>query len=195
MNIVITGHTSGLGKIIFDHLSKNHSVVGLSRSNGYDIEKDCDKIIDVVSKSDLFINCANNKHFQKQLLLSAVNKVDNIIVIGTAMQMFDEFLCFNYLQEKRSLADCCRHLSLDPNISTNILLINISFLPRTKNSLVQTDNFIEYSQVENLIDYWIQNKTISEVSFSWKMTDLVASEFAKLAPNIDFKKFKGYKND
>ena len=40
--IVITGHTSGIGKAIYDKFTEIscREIVGMSRSNGYDIEKD-----------------------------------------------------------------------------------------------------------------------------------------------------------
>ena len=42
--IVITGHTGGIGKAIFDKFTEVscHKIIGMSRSNGYDIEKDFD---------------------------------------------------------------------------------------------------------------------------------------------------------
>ena len=40
MKVVITGHTKGIGKSVFDLLNdKGYDVVGLSRSNGFDISE------------------------------------------------------------------------------------------------------------------------------------------------------------
>ena len=46
--IVITGHTTGLGKAIYDKFIEVscRKIVGLSRSTGYDIDKDFDKAWD-----------------------------------------------------------------------------------------------------------------------------------------------------
>lgn len=195
MEIVITGHTSGLGKALFDHYSLKHSVKGLSRSNGYDITKDQEKILQEIQGSDLFINCAYNGQAQEQLLLSSVNKVSNIVVIGTTMQTIDEFLNFPYIADKRQLAEQCRQLSIDPTVNTNILLLNISFLPRKEGSLMNTDNHIDYVHVIDTVDYWLKYKNIAEINFNWKMTDLVLSEFKRLSPSTDFTKFKRNKND
>mgnify|MGYP001626557762 CR=1 FL=1 len=40
MKIALTGHTSGIGKALYDILSQEHDVVCFSRSNGYDIKED-----------------------------------------------------------------------------------------------------------------------------------------------------------
>jgi len=60
VKIAITGHTSGIGKAIFEALSTEHDVIGLSRSTGHDITSDLDKakIIDKIYDCDVFINNA-----------------------------------------------------------------------------------------------------------------------------------------
>ena len=61
MKIAITGHTSGLGKYIYDVCVKNkHDVVGFSLSTGYDIDNKsvCSDIISQSKHMDMFINCA-----------------------------------------------------------------------------------------------------------------------------------------
>jgi hypothetical protein len=65
--IGITGHTSGLGKALFDRHSTS---LGFSRSNGYDITNPSDraKIIDQCSNCDVFINNAYSGTSQVDLL-------------------------------------------------------------------------------------------------------------------------------
>lgn len=70
--IAITGHTSGIGKALYEYFSTdNNEVVGFSRSNGYDIsdsnirKKICNEIID----HDIFVNNAYNNYDNSQLLL------------------------------------------------------------------------------------------------------------------------------
>lgn len=195
MEIIITGHTRGLGKELFDYYSVDHSVKGLSRSNGYDIVKDQEKILQEIQGADLFINCAYSGNAQEQLLMSSINTVSNTIVIGTTMQNIQEFSNFPYIADKKQLAEQCRQLSIDPTVSTNILLLNISFLPRKEGSLMTTDNHIDYTHVIDTINYWLKYKNISEINFSWKMTELVLSEFKRLSPSTNFTKFERTKND
>jgi NAD(P)-dependent dehydrogenase (short-subunit alcohol dehydrogenase family) len=60
LKIAITGHTSGIGKAIFDALNFEYDVIGLSRSNGYDITTELgrSKIIDAAYDCDVFVNNA-----------------------------------------------------------------------------------------------------------------------------------------
>ena len=60
MKIALTGHTSGIGKALYDILSNDHEVVCFSRTNGYDISKSAiiDQIIQESLECDVFINNA-----------------------------------------------------------------------------------------------------------------------------------------
>jgi len=68
MKIAITGHTKGIGKKLSEiYSSKGHEIVGLSRSNGYEI-KDVDKLLPLIEPCDIFINNAYDKFYQVELL-------------------------------------------------------------------------------------------------------------------------------
>jgi hypothetical protein len=67
MKIGITGHTDGLGKSIYDLLKINHNMVGMSRTNGYDVSN-TNQIIDNVLDCDAFINNTYYKQSQTELL-------------------------------------------------------------------------------------------------------------------------------
>lgn len=54
----MTGHTSPLGKVLYEHLSKTHSVAGFSRSNGYEMPGANTQIIRETIDADVFLNCA-----------------------------------------------------------------------------------------------------------------------------------------
>jgi NAD(P)-dependent dehydrogenase (short-subunit alcohol dehydrogenase family) len=60
MKIALTGHTSGIGKALYDILSKDHEVVCFSRTNGYDIshQRIMDQIVQESLDCDVFINNA-----------------------------------------------------------------------------------------------------------------------------------------
>lgn len=88
MKYAITGHTSGIGKKIFEKLSPN--ILGFSRTNGYDIENDKDrkKIISEAIDCDIFINNAHSGFGQTYLFLEFVshwrdNKNKTIINVGS----------------------------------------------------------------------------------------------------------------
>ncbi len=57
MKIAITGHSRGIGKACYDVLSKEHDVIGFSRSNGFNITEPL-KILSASIGCDVFINNA-----------------------------------------------------------------------------------------------------------------------------------------
>lgn len=70
MKIALTGHTSGIGKALYDILSKDHEVVCFSRSNGYNIQDDKIKelIVQESLQCDVFINNAYYEMAQVDIL-------------------------------------------------------------------------------------------------------------------------------
>ncbi len=66
MKVVVTGHTSGLGKTLYDRLSEKHHTIGLSRSNGHDLSKDIASF--QVENFDVYINNAYHAYAQVDLL-------------------------------------------------------------------------------------------------------------------------------
>ena len=69
MKYAITGHTSGIGKHLYNKLSP--TIVGFSRSNGYDIDikEDRRRIIQESKDCDVFINNAESIFSQTYLLI------------------------------------------------------------------------------------------------------------------------------
>ena len=76
MKILMTGHTSPMGKELYSHLVKEHEVIGVSRESGYDLTKqeDVEKVTDMALDSDIFINLAHVSSAQSQMLLMINNK-------------------------------------------------------------------------------------------------------------------------
>ena len=74
--IILTGHTSPMGKELWCHLSKEHEVIGVSRDTGYDLtkEEDVDKVVDMALDADLFINLAHVGAAQSQMLIKINQK-------------------------------------------------------------------------------------------------------------------------
>lgn len=66
MKIAITGHTKGLGLALANFYSE-HTVVGMSRSTGFDITTDQDRIVSHSVDCDVFINNANQDFAQQEL--------------------------------------------------------------------------------------------------------------------------------
>lgn len=111
MKVAITGHTKGIGKSIYDILSKNHEVSGFSRSNGYDISKFYEVIVNNCLNYDVFINNAYCHNYQLLIfnkLLDAwkYNGDKTIINIGSRA-MYTQFTeaYSPYALHKRQLHD------------------------------------------------------------------------------------------
>ncbi len=90
MKIAITGHSQGIGLAIANQLI-HHDIIGLSRTNGYDIAN-ISQIIDAVRDCDVFINNAYCDYCQTKLLSALylewqdLNKI--IINIGSAITVY-----------------------------------------------------------------------------------------------------------
>ena len=91
MKILITGHTSRVGKILVEHLEKTHEIIKVSRSTGYDltVREDRLRMIEVAESADCFFNLANIEATQTDLLFEvyqrwqSIGKTGKIISFGT----------------------------------------------------------------------------------------------------------------
>lgn len=87
MKYAVTGHTSGIGKTLFERLSPN--VIGFSRSTGYNINSYADRqrIINESNDCDVFINNAPAGYGQVDLFIELFqewkDKEKTIINVGS----------------------------------------------------------------------------------------------------------------
>jgi len=84
MIIGLTGHTKGFGPYIKKHFENNgHTVIGFSRSNGYDIKstKSIDKMLD--HAFDVMINNAVDMNGQSEVLYRCCHRQQEVISIGS----------------------------------------------------------------------------------------------------------------
>lgn len=189
--IVITGHTTGLGKAIYDKFTEVscHEIVGLSRSNGYDIDTDFDKVVEEASGAELFINNAYRDGQQLKLFHALKDKVDMMVVMGSVSRHYPELIPTDYVHDKQALAEACRLESIKPD-SIPILHLDLSFLEGTTISDDDPTAFTsDYNTpLEDIVDtimFWAQKPTINQVEFRWKLTEHVRKEFERINPNLD----------
>jgi len=189
--IIITGHTKGIGKAIYDKFTEIscREIVGMSRSNGYDLEKDFDKIVAEAEGAELFINNAYRDQQQLKLFNALKNKVDMMVVMGSVSRHYPELIPTDYVHDKQALAEACRLESINPE-GIPILHLDLSFIEGTE---VNTDDPTAFTSdyttpmndiVETII-FWAQKPSIRQIEFRWKLTPFVKSELERINPGFD----------
>jgi hypothetical protein len=127
MKVAITGHTRGIGKEIFNELSKrSYQVHGYSRSNGWDIslQEIRTQIVNETSDFDVFINNAYYPIAQFELLKLLVNQWQGtkklIVNVGSKSIYADVIPSFmqDYVKDKRAQLEFIntRRLQAQPQI-------------------------------------------------------------------------------
>jgi hypothetical protein len=189
--IIVTGHTHGIGKSIYDKFKEIscREIVGMSRSNGYDIDKDFDRIVEEATGCELFINNAYRDQQQLKLVNALKDKVDMMVVMGSVSRFYPELILTDYVHDKQALAEACRLISLNPN-GIPLLHLDLGFIEGT---VVDTDDATAFisdyttpkDDIVDTIIFWAQKPSIRQVEFRWKLTPHVMSELKRLNPTLD----------
>lgn len=188
MNIAITGHSKGIGKALFEELTKrgNH-VVGYSRSNGFDISISSvrEQIIDESSKMDIFINNAHSMPGQFELLESFTNiwsEQNKLIVnIGSKIVYSDIVPAFaqSYFEDKKRQFEFIRNRLFLPKPQIMHLVLGIIDTDMAKHWVSKKISPLDLSVlIANLIelkDYMSCQELILDVPFQ-DYTSLVSSK-------------------
>lgn len=146
VNVGITGHTKGLGKILFDSFSKSFEIKGFSRSNGYDIKNPFDrkKIIKECIDCNIFVNLAHNYYHQTDLLFELFKfwqgqkkLIINIssMVVDNESWGLDRFDHIEYKNQKISLETMSKILNKNNvfPVIKNYRILEINFKEDLKN--------------------------------------------------------------
>jgi NAD(P)-dependent dehydrogenase (short-subunit alcohol dehydrogenase family) len=168
--IVVTGHTKGIGKAIFDYFKlKGYDVVGFSSSTGCNISNPAHRqhIINELENADIFVNNAyvNFDNSQLELLTMAFNKwrpnPDKLIIniSSRAAGAMDN----EYSASKEQLDQFCKS-----KLYNNPPIINI------KPGLVETDRVKQIlgprmttAQVIEILDFALTTSVkIQSITFS-----------------------------
>jgi hypothetical protein len=190
--IVITGHTGGIGKAIYDKFTEVscHEIIGMSRSNGYDIESDFDKVVEEAIGAEIFINNAYRDEQQLKLFHALKDKVDMMVVMGSVSRHYPELIPTDYVHDKQELAEACRLESINPN-GIPILHLDLSFIEGTEinnndPTAFKSDYNTSFEDIVDTIIFWAQKPSIRQVEFRWKLTEQVRAELERINPNVDF---------
>lgn len=189
--IVITGHTHGIGKAIYDKFKEVscREIVGMSRSNGYDLERDFDRIVQETSGAEMFINNAYRDKQQLKLFHALKDKVDMMVVMGSVSRFYPELIPTEYVHDKQMLAEACRLESIKPD-GIPILHLDLSFIegttvPENHPTAFVSDYNISKNDIVDTIIFWAQKPSIRQIEFRWKLTPYVLSELRRINSDLD----------
>ena len=124
--IAVIGHTRGIGKAIADlYKKKKYEVVGMSKSNGFDIIHDQEKIVEKIEHCDLVVLNAHADRGQLNLLkriygLYAFDKMKVAVITSTSgteedpdynqFKIWDKFKYVQYCEIKKELIEYIEEL-------------------------------------------------------------------------------------
>jgi hypothetical protein len=136
-HIAITGHTSGLGKLLFDSFNMD----GFSRSNGYDT-KDIDNIVlSVNTDYTIFVNNVKENQLEIAQKLWSLWKDDpkkKIINIGSRAK---DFIKTEYGFDKHVLSEFTKHANF--NGKCKMTCVNFGYLDKlTDKQIVDIMGFV-----------------------------------------------------
>lgn len=153
MNFVITGHTQGIGKAIFN----KYGGIGLSKSTGFNIEHD--SIVPYLDNQTIFVNNAytlKNPFSQIRLLYESVDLCKHVICIGSNSRY--EGI---YKTSKDALSIACTDLFYKGYNVTNIKFGKVD----TPFQNIYTGEKISLNTVVETIDFILKiNERVSEIS-------------------------------
>lgn len=185
MKCVVTGHTSGIGRAIYNHfLSKGWQVKGMSRSTGYHIIEDREKIISESAGVDIFVNCAYDGTGQLDLLNSLHSKVKNMIVVGSVGADWAN-IWKDYGLNKFNLQERCKEIALeDDDSNANIFYLKLAFCENSNWPIFIDEKYkSSFAEILKIIDTWLEVPKIFSVEFTLKKTPEIMDYAKKMNPH------------
>jgi len=164
--MLITGHSSGIGKALYNTLNVKSNVYGASRSNGYDIEN-LKSINDLIKEND--INCVVNNAYslycgQSKLLLNLYDNFPDMKVINVGSISAFRTDCIKisqilYASDKLHLKSTHDHL-LRLGFNSKLLTLGMVDTEYNKN---KTENKLTVESVIDILVDMIYNETEDKI--------------------------------
>lgn len=132
LTVAITGHTRGIGRALETALERRgDTVIGLSRSNGYDITMP-EEIIRKIRDADVFICNAHAGFAQAELVLAmartwAEHPRRLIVAMGSLSADGINPSQGRYAIHKKALDAACEQLQADPIVKCRIALLRFGY--------------------------------------------------------------------
>jgi short-subunit dehydrogenase involved in D-alanine esterification of teichoic acids len=169
MKVSITGHTRGIGRQLYNYFSKDSNVVGFSKSTGYNISSNHDRlrIVDESVDCDVFVNNAYSDQYPDsqlellKLIHSRWASTDKIIInISSRFTEGDNV----YAKSKKDLDNFCLTHSRD-----SVYIINLKpGLTDTLRVSNQSGNKMHTKDIISTLDFILVNKNnfrVHNISF------------------------------
>tara|TARA_R110002124_G_scaffold245543_3_gene410723 strand:- start:5063 stop:5647 length:585 start_codon:yes stop_codon:yes gene_type:complete len=184
MKVIITGHTSGIGAAVYNTLkAAGHSVVGLSRSNNYNI-KDEDRVVEkIISENpDVFVNNAYSKGSQTNILKKIYDSwkyedklIINICSVASLIPNTHEDYLMEYASDKREQRHFCEKVNFQYSkndfklIKCRLTNLNFDYAKTNFKSKHDKRKFpnLTPEEIANIVMFITSNKNvcIREISF------------------------------
>ena len=154
--IFVTGHTRGIGKAIFDlYKSKDYLCYGVSKSEGLDVDKDCDAIVQQMA------------HF-KYIGLNAYAKDSQLRMLKSIIDL--------YKNDEKHVAVITSTSGTQVGMDSSLKQQEYNWYCKNKKQLIE---FIEKAQ-QDLYDYPIQIYDVCPDTVDTDMSDGLWEEYPKL---------------
>jgi len=177
MKILLTGHTSSIGKEIVKHYQA-HEIVGVSKATGFDLtsQNDLLKVVELAKDVDCFINLANVGISQSTLLYAVYQSWKNsnhrakIISFGTlatavpVSHLANLSLDLNMVANKLLLDKLHSELCLPAAIPQSTLIRFANY--GTKSGNRSNDSAVNSKQITDVLDYILfSDVTLTTIDF------------------------------
>jgi hypothetical protein len=188
MKVLVVGSSHGIGKKLSKELlDSNNEVFQISRTNGFDIEEDFEKICTLASDCDLVFNNVCYKDFQEKLLYRLYKTVPLMIVSGGAIRHFPKIKP-DLASVKNRLYDLSKKVasaSSDKKFC-KILYLDFTFNEATNAQNRITNNFTTpLDSIVQLIITWIQSPVFWYVDFNLNLDSKLYSSIEKVDKGLD----------
>jgi nucleoside-diphosphate-sugar epimerase len=168
MKILLTGHTSGLGSAI----AKKISVIGVSRTNNYNIAN-VNEWAQEFADCDLLINNAYDKNYQVSVLeeffkMWSHNRNKQVINIGsyvadyTRTDVQRDHLYWDYRLNKKMLQEACKQMSR--SYAWDCKIINFGPIDTPMSDLITCDK-INVDEAADKVLHLIKDRNVKRLDY------------------------------
>lgn len=155
MNVYITGHTRGLGLELYNFFqNQGYNVTGFSHTNGFDIERDFEKILQEIIPGSIFVNNAYASGSQIKFVERLDKIVSKMVVSGSIASEYPDPNLVKYSVDKKLLKETIYKLGLN-NSQTKYLHMSLT-----------SSSYQDPQLVLNTLEFWLANPDVIEIGYT-----------------------------